>query len=100
MTNYYLLYELRVTFYKLPFIAGVTSKFLHTSYELLFIACVTMSYFLHASYKLTFFTRGTSKILLASFDLLFIARVTGCLLHTSHETGYLINYKFLSVNDQ
>ena len=59
-----------------------------------------MSYFLHASYKLTFFTRGTSKILLASFDLLFIARVTGCLLHTSHETGYLINYKFLSVNDQ
>ena len=59
-----------------------------------------MSYFLDMSYKLPFFTSGTSKILLASFELLFIARVTGCLLHTSHETDYLINHKFLSVNDK
>ena len=60
-------YESRVIF-----VAGVTSYFSHTSYELLFIAQVT-SYFLHTSYELLFIAQVTS------YYVLHELRVTSCI---------------------
>ena len=45
----------------------VTNFFLHTSYDLLFIARV-ISDFLHTSYELLFIARVTSYILTVSYD--------------------------------
>ena len=67
----HLLLELRVNF---TFELQATS-YVHTSYELLFIARI-MSNLLYKSCKLLFIARVTSYFLHASYNLLFISRVT------------------------
>ena len=55
-----------------------------------------MSYFLHTSYELLFVAQVTSYFLHTSYELLFVARVTSyCLLHELRVTVYCMSYEFL-----